>query len=423
MTTAAASTAAPAPAPILPPVPAPFSLWQLHECGFLRGRGRESERAVLRGCESEWRAVLRGRECTRVHVRLRGRVLLRRGALDLPCLVKRSRDIGLKTRRVWPQNRTVGAFGGHLEHIGFARYAFHLDLVAFYSFSLPTANPSATFPPSLESPPPTAPLRHSSAWRTRASPMPALGPAPALHAVPAASIKPHKLVRKGAIRRKKGKDVGKEAKAISRMRATVHADGSEGTEDLAEDASSLMDGRALDNVHETQDQAALLDLSGDPDATIPLPGDAPNELAASAPPVEETAFVISPSSSAPAVPDSSVLTLSSPSSSDTSVAAPPTESAIPDEDQRTDHAHSPDAPMPTAPEGSTTSSASIVERSLTLTQEDPPFGDPRPTIMDHLRYDSATQVEVPFDGLASSDTSTLIPGSTASTHGELNQLP
>ncbi|KAI0260918.1 hypothetical protein BC834DRAFT_830933 [Gloeopeniophorella convolvens] len=43
--------------------------------------------------------------------------------------------------------------------------------------------------------------------------------------------------------------------------------------------------------------------------------------------------------------------------------------------------------------------------------------------MDDLHYDSATQVEVPFDGLASSDTSTLIPGSTASTYGELNQLP
>ncbi len=218
-----------------------------------------------------------------------------------------------------------------------------------------------------------------------------------------------------------------------------------------------MDGQALDNVHETpsvdslattqavgvpetQDPASSLDTSGGsdmavvtqltvaphpeqlegaPSAPFEVPGsiDAQNELAPSAPPSEEGVFVISPSSSAPAVPDSSVLASSS--SSDTSVAAPPTELAALDEEQPTDRSHSPDVPAPAAPEESTTSSASIVERSLT--QEDHSFGDPHVTGVEDIQYDSATQVQ--FDGPSSLDTSSLVSRSTPSTYGDPNQLP
>ncbi len=217
-----------------------------------------------------------------------------------------------------------------------------------------------------------------------------------------------------------------------------------------------MDGRTLDNVREAstltsdtateavdvpeaQDPAESLDLSGSsaeavaeqltvaphPEQLnggalsgpfdIPGPNVVQNELASSAPPTEEGPFVVSPSSSAPAVPDSSVIASSS--SSETSVAAPPTESAAPDEEQPADHAHSPDVPVSTAPEESTTSSASIIERSLV--QGD--AGDPRAQGADDLQDDSATQPEVHFDGPASSDTSTLISGSTACTYGEPNR--
>ncbi|KAH8996970.1 hypothetical protein EDB86DRAFT_2803849 [Lactarius hatsudake] len=158
-------------------------------------------------------------------------------------------------------------------------------------------------------------------------------------------------------------------------------------------------------------------LDGAPSGPFEVPGsiDAQNELAASAPPSEEG--VISPSSSAPAVPDSSVLASSS--SSDTSVAAPPTELAALDEEQPTDHSHSPDVPAPTATEESTTSSASIIERSLT--QEDNSFGDPHVTGVEDIQYDP-TQVQ--FDGPSSSDTSSLeqVSRSTLSTYGEPNQL-
>jgi 20S proteasome subunit alpha 6 len=227
---------------------------------------------------------------------------------------------------------------------------------------------------------------------------------------------------------------------------------------LADETRSLVDGQTLDNVHEaslatslattqaadvpeTQDPASSLDTSSGSDMTVaehlavaphpeqvdgassgPFeisgPIDARNELAVSAPPSEEGAFVISPSSSAPAVPDSSVLASSS--SSDTSVAAPRTESVAPDEEPPADHTHSPDVPAPSAPEESTASSASLIERSLT--QDDPSFGDPRVAGADDLQYDPATQPEL-HDGPASSDTSTLISGSTTSTYGEPNRLP
>jgi 20S proteasome subunit alpha 6 len=190
------------------------------------------------------------------------------------------------------------------------------------------------------------------------------------------------------------------------------------------------------DVPEAQDSTELLDMSGSSGAAvseqltlashseqqdsavsgpfeIPSPNEAAqNGLATSAPPTEEGPLGVSPSSTAPAVPDSSVIPSSS--SSDTSVAAPPTESAAPDEEQPADHAHSPDAPVPIATEESTTSSASIIERSLI--QGDP--GDPRGQGADDLQDDSATQPEVHFDGPATSDTSTLISGSTASTYGE-----
>jgi 20S proteasome subunit alpha 6 len=222
-----------------------------------------------------------------------------------------------------------------------------------------------------------------------------------------------------------------------------------------------MDGQALDNVHEAspttslattqaadvpeaQDPAASLDTGSGPDMTVvghqavaPHPEqvdgalsgpfeisgavDANNELAASAPPSEEGASVISPSSSAPAVPDSSVIASSS--SSDTSVAAPPTESVALDEEPPADHAHSPDVPAPTAPDENSASSASFIERSLTH-QIDSSVGETRvATVDDLLQFDPTTQPELHFDGPASSDTSTLISGSTASTISEPNRLP
>jgi 20S proteasome subunit alpha 6 len=226
---------------------------------------------------------------------------------------------------------------------------------------------------------------------------------------------------------------------------------------MAEGLPGLMDGQALDNVHEapsvdslastqavgvpeTQDPPSLLDSSGGSDMAViaqstvaphpeqldgapsgpfevPESVDAQSELAASAPPSEEGVFVVSPSSSAPAVPDSSVVASSS--SSDTSVAAPPTELATLDEEQPTDHSPSPDVPASVAPEESTTSSASIVERSLT--QEDHSFGDPRVTGVEDTHYDSATQVQ--FEGPSSSDTGTLVSRSTVSTYDEPNQSP
>ena len=225
---------------------------------------------------------------------------------------------------------------------------------------------------------------------------------------------------------------------------------------MAEGLPGLMDGQALDNVQEapsvdslattqavgvpeTQDPASSLDTSGGSDMAVvtqltvvphpeqldgapsgpfEVPGsiiDAQNELAASAPQSDEGVSVISPSSSAPAVPDSSVLASSS--SSDTSVAAPPTELAALDEEQPTDHSHSPDVPAPAAPEESTTSSASFVERSLT--QEEHSFSDPHGTGVEETQYDLATQ----FDGPSSSETGTLVSRSTASTYDESTQLP
>ena len=225
---------------------------------------------------------------------------------------------------------------------------------------------------------------------------------------------------------------------------------------MAEGLPSLVDGQALDSVQEapsvdslattqavgvpeTQDAASSLDTSGGsdmaavtqltvaphpeqlddsgaPSGPFEVPGslDAQNELAASAPPSDEGAFVISPSSSAPAIPDSSVLASSS--SSDTSVAAPPTELAALDEEQPADRSHSPDVPAPSAPEESSTSSASIVERSLT--QEEHSFGEPHGTGVEETQYDLATH-----DGPSSSDTGTLVSRSTASTFDEPNQLP
>ena len=240
--------------------------------------------------------------------------------------------------------------------------------------------------------------------------------------------------------------------------ATQADDGEGGVRDMAEGQPSLMDGQALENVHEapsvdslattqavgvpeTQDPASSLDTSGGSDMAVvtqltvaphpeqldgapsdpfEIPGsiDAQNELAPSVPPLEEGVFVISPSSSVPAVPDSSVLASSS--SSDTSVAAPPTELAALDEEQPADNAHSPDVPAPAAQEESTTSSASIIERSLT--QEDLSFGDPHGTGVEDTQDDRATQVQ--SDGpSSSSDTSTLLSRSTVSTYGELNRSP
>jgi 20S proteasome subunit alpha 6 len=224
---------------------------------------------------------------------------------------------------------------------------------------------------------------------------------------------------------------------------------------LAEEPTSLVDGQTLDNdreaspvssltttqavdVPDAQGPASLLDTSGGSDVAVAEqlavsphpeqldgalsgpseisgPIDAQNELAASAPPCEDGPFVVSPSSSAPAVPDSSVIASSS--SSDTSVAAPPTEAAALDEEQPADHTHSPDVPAPNAPDESTTSSISIIERSLT--QGDPP-GDACANRVDDLQDKPATQPDVHFDGPASSDTSTLISGSTASIYGEPN---
>lgn len=237
----------------------------------------------------------------------------------------------------------------------------------------------------------------------------------------------------------------------------TQVDDSDGVRDMVEGLPGLVDGQALDSVQEapsvdslattqavdvpeTQDLASSLDTSGGSDMAVvtqltvaphpeqldggapsgpfEVPGslDAQNELAASAPPSDEGAFVISPSSSAPAVPDSSVLASSS--SSDTSVAAPPTELAALDEEQPADRSHSPDVPVPAAPEESTTSSASIVERSLTLTQEEHSFGDPHGTGVEETQYDLATH-----DGPSSSDTGTLVSRSTVSTFDEPSQLP
>jgi len=216
-----------------------------------------------------------------------------------------------------------------------------------------------------------------------------------------------------------------------------------------------MDGQTLDNVREAspltsyaatgavdvpeaQDQAESPDMSGSPGVTVaeqlavgphleqpdgalsgpletPGPIESQNELATSVPPAEEGPLVVSPSSSAPAIPDSSVIASSS--SSDTSVAAPPTESAAPDEEQPADHIHSPDVPAPNAPEESMTSSPSIIERSLFQGES----GDPCAQGADNLQDDSATQPEAHFDGPASSDTSTLISRSTTSTYGEPNR--
>ncbi len=220
-----------------------------------------------------------------------------------------------------------------------------------------------------------------------------------------------------------------------------------------------MDGQTLDNIREdireaspvtsfattqavdvpeAQDSGSLLDTSGGSDVavaeqlavsphpeqvddalsgTFEIPGPivGQNEQTASAPPSEEGPFVISPSSSAPAMPDSSVIASSS--SSDTSVAAPPTESAAPDEEQPADHTHSPDVPLPNAPEESTASSASVIECSPT--QHD--RGDPRATGVDDLQDESATQPEVQFIGPTSSDTSTLASTLSTSVYGEANR--
>lgn len=224
---------------------------------------------------------------------------------------------------------------------------------------------------------------------------------------------------------------------------------------MADEPPSLMDGQTLGSVREAspvtsfdttqavdvpeaQDSGSSLGTSGGSDVAvaeqlavsphpeqvddalsgafeIPGPIVGPNELTALAPSSEEGPFVISPSSSAPAMPDSSVIASSS--SSDTSVAAPPTESAAPDEEQPADHTHSPDVPVPNAPEGSTTSSASFTECSPS--QHD--HGDPRATGADDLQDESATQPEVQLIGPTSSDTSTLVSASTASLYDEANR--
>ena len=195
----------------------------------------------------------------------------------------------------------------------------------------------------------------------------------------------------------------------------------------ASPVTSFATTQAVD-VPETQDSGSSLDMSGGSEVAvaeqlavsphpeqvddalsgafeIPGPVVGQNELTASAPPSEDGPFVVSPSSSAPAIPDSSVIASSS--SSDTSVAAPPTESAAPDEEQPADHTHSPDVPVPNAPEGSSTSSASVIECSSS--QHD--RGDSR---ADDLQDESATQLEVQP---TSSDTSTLVSTST----GEANR--
>jgi 20S proteasome subunit alpha 6 len=202
-------------------------------------------------------------------------------------------------------------------------------------------------------------------------------------------------------------------------------------------AASFTPTQAVD-IPEAQDSGSLPDTSGGSDVAvaeqlavsphpeqvddallgpfeIPGPIVGQNELTASAPPSEEGPFVISPSSSAPAMPDSSVVASSS--SSDTSVAAPPTESAAPDEEPPADHTHSPDAPAPNAPEGTTTPSASVIECSPTQRDR----GDPRATGADDLQDDSATQPEI--HGPASSDTSTLVSTSSASVYGDDNRQP
>jgi 20S proteasome subunit alpha 6 len=224
---------------------------------------------------------------------------------------------------------------------------------------------------------------------------------------------------------------------------------------LADEPPSLMDGQTLGSVREAspvnsfattqavdvpeaQDSGSSLDTSGGSDVAvaeqlavsphpeqvddalsgafeIPSPIVGQNELAASAPLSEEGPFVVSPSSSAPAIPDSSVIASSS--SSDTSVAAPPTESAAPDEEHPADHTHSPDVPVPNAPEGSTTSSASVIECSSS--QHD--RGDPRGTGADDLQDESATQPEAQLIGPTCSDTSTLVSTSTASIYDEANR--
>jgi 20S proteasome subunit alpha 6 len=198
----------------------------------------------------------------------------------------------------------------------------------------------------------------------------------------------------------------------------------------ASPVTSFATTQAVD-VPEAQDSGLSLDTSGGSDVAvaeqlavsphpeqvddalsgafeIPGPIVGQNEQTASAPPSEEGPFVISPSSSAPAMPDSSVIASSS--SSDTSVAAPPTESAAPDEEQPADHAHSPDVPVPNAPEGSTTFSASVIECSPS--QHD--RGDPRATGADDLQDESAPQPEIQLIGPTTSETSALFSTLTAS---------
>jgi 20S proteasome subunit alpha 6 len=208
----------------------------------------------------------------------------------------------------------------------------------------------------------------------------------------------------------------------------------------ASPVTSFATTQAVD-IPEVQDSGSSLDTSGSSDVAvaeqlavsphpeqvddalsgafeIPGPIVGQNELTASAPPSEEGPFVISPSSSAPAMPDSSVIASSS--SSDTSVAAPPTESAAPDEEQPADHTHSPDVPVPNAPEGSTTSSASVIECSPS--QHD--RGDPRATDADDLQDESATKVQL-VGPTSSSDMSTLtsmlVSTSTTSIYDEANR--
>jgi len=69
-----------------------------------------------------------------------------------------------------------------------------------------------------------------------------------------------------------------------------------------------------------------------------------------------------------------------------------TESTAPDEEQPADHTHSPDPPSPNPPEECTTSSASIIGRSLVQGES----GDPCAQGADDLQDDSATQPEVHF---------------------------
>jgi len=201
----------------------------------------------------------------------------------------------------------------------------------------------------------------------------------------------------------------------------------------ASPVTSFATTQAVD-VLEAQDSGSSLDTSGGSDVAvaeqlavsphpeqvddalsgafeIPCPIVGQNELAASLP-SEEGPFVISPSSSAPAIPDSSVIASSS--SSDTSVAAPPTESAAPDEEQPADHTHSPDMPVPNAPEESTTPSASVTELSPSRHDR----GDPR---AGDLQDESADQPEAQLIGPTCSDTSTLVSTSTTSIYDEVNR--